>query len=166
MAIINAGKSYMIILTILFIIILIAFGFTLWKFFQLQKSYGQFLHGAESKQIEQLIKNYAKDVDDALHKIDELAEFVAKMHTQAQFSISKQSLIRFNPFGDTGGDQSFVLTLLDNHNNGVVISSVHARTSTRIYAKEINNGLSKYNLSDEETISLQKALNSKKKQSR
>lgn len=162
MAIINI----MLILTILFVIILIAFGFTLWKFLQLQKSYGQFLQGAESKQIEQLIKNYSKDVDDALHKIDELAEFVAKMHTQSQFSISKQSLIRFNPFGDTGGDQSFVLTLLDNHNNGVIISSVHARTSTRIYAKEISNGLSKYNLSDEETISLQKALNSKKKQAK
>lgn len=154
----------MTVLIILFIVTLIAFGFTLWKFFQLQKSYGQFLQGAESKQIEQLIKNYSKDVDDALHKIDELTEFVAKMHTQAQFSISKQSLIRFNPFGDTGGDQSFVLTLLDNHNNGLIISSVHARTSTRIYAKEISNGLSKYNLSDEETISLQKALNSKKKQ--
>jgi hypothetical protein len=33
-----------------------------------------------------------------------------------------------------------------------------------MYAKEITNGLSKYNLSDEETVALQKALNSKKKQ--
>lgn len=153
----------MILIIILFGIVLLAFGYTLWQFLQLQRKYGQFLDGAEAKKIEDLIKTYHQDVGDALHKLDEMATFTAKMHTSAQFAISKQALIRFNPFGDTGGDQSFVLALLDNHNNGVIISSVHARTGTRVYAKEISNGLSKYNLSDEETIALQKALNSKKK---
>ncbi|MBA3679337.1 DUF4446 family protein [Candidatus Saccharibacteria bacterium] len=154
----------MIILTILFCLSLIALGYTQWRFMQLQKKYGEFLEGADAKKVEQLIKGYSHDVKDSLQKLDELAGFTAKMHTQSQFAISKQALIRFNPFGDTGGDQSFVLVLLDNHNNGVITSSVHARTGTRVYAKEITNGLSKYNLSDEETVALQKALNSKKKQ--
>jgi len=154
----------MLILIILFCLSLAALGFTQWRYYLLQKQYGQFLVGADAKQVEALIKGYAKNVTDALHKLDEMATFTAKMHTSAQFAISKQAMIRFNPFGDTGGDQSFVLALLDNHNNGVIISSVHARTSTRIYAKEITSGLSKYNLSDEETIAIQKALNSKKKQ--
>ena len=154
----------MVVLIILFCITLLAFGFTLWRFFELQKKYGQFLDGAEAKKIESVLKEYSKDVTDALNKLDELAEFTAKMHNQAQFAICKQALIRFNPFGDTGGDQSFVLAILDNKNNGVIVSSVHARTGTRVYAKEISDGLSKYNLSDEETVALQKALNSKKKQ--
>lgn len=154
----------MVILIVLFVIILVAFAYTLWQFLVLQKKYGQFLDGNEAKSIEALIKRYDQDVKDALAKLDEMATFTAKMHKSAQFSLSKQALIRFNPFGDTGGDQSFVLALLDNHNNGVIISSVHARTGTRVYAKEITDGLSKYNLSDEETIALQKALNSKKKQ--
>jgi len=154
----------MIILTILFCISLAALGYTQWRFLQLQKQYGEFLQGADAKKIEELIKSYSGDVKDSLQKLDELAGFTAKLHTQAQFAISKQALIRFNPFGDTGGDQSFVLAVLDNHNNGVILSSIHARTGTRMYAKEITNGLSKYNLSDEETVALQKALNSKKKQ--
>lgn len=154
----------MIVLIILFLLSLAALGYTLWRLMQLQKQYGQFLVGADAKQVEKLIKDYAGDVKDALSQLDELAGFTAKLHTQSQFAISKQALIRFNPFGDTGGDQSFVLVLLDNHNNGVIISSVHARTGTRVYAKEIAKGLSKYNLSDEETVALQKALNSKKKQ--
>lgn len=154
----------MTIIIILFCITLLAFGFTLWRFFELQKKYGQFLVGSEAKKIELTLKDYSKDVKDALGKLDELAEFTAKMHKQAQFAICKQALIRFNLFGDTGGDQSFVLALLDNKNNGVIVSSVHARTGTRVYAKEISEGLSKYNLSDEETVALQKALNSKKKQ--
>ncbi len=154
----------MVVLIILFCLSIVALAYSQWRFLQLQKKYGQFLQGADAKKIEDLIKKYSKDVDDSLQKLDEMAQFSANMHKQIQFAVSKQALIRFNPFGDTGGDQSFVLALLDNHNNGVIISSVHARTGTRVYAKEISKGLSKYNLSDEETIALQKALNSKKKQ--
>lgn len=156
----------MIVLIILFCLSLVALAYSQWRFLQLQKQYGQFLKGAEATQIETLVKKYGDNVEDALQKLDEMAQFSANLHKQLQFAISKQALIRFNPFGDTGGDQSFVLAILDNHNNGVIISSVHARTGTRVYAKEILNGLSKYNLSDEETIALQKALNSKKKQER
>jgi len=152
----------------LFVLIVLAFmgviGFTQWRYFQLQKKYGEFLEGASAKKVEALIKEYAHNVTDAQAKIDEMASFVARMHSSNQFAISKQALIRFNPFGDTGGNQSFVLALLDNNNNGVVLSSVHARTGTRVYAKEIRDGLSKYNLSDEETIALQKALDRKKSQ--
>lgn len=156
----------MIVLIILFCLSLVALAYSQWRFLQLQNQYGQFLKGADATQIETLVKKYGDNVDDALQKLDEMAQFSANLHKQLQFAISKQALIRFNPFGDTGGDQSFVLAILDNHNNGVIISSVHARTGTRVYAKEILNGLSKYNLSDEETIALQKALNSKKKQER
>lgn len=47
---------------------------------------------------------------------------------------------RFNPFTDTGGNQSFILSLLDEKGTGVVISSLHSRENTRIYAKGIKNG--------------------------
>ncbi|OQA83393.1 MAG: hypothetical protein BWY29_00250 [Microgenomates group bacterium ADurb.Bin238] len=47
---------------------------------------------------------------------------------------------RFNPFTDTGGDQSFVLTLLDENHDGFVISSLHGRENTRVYAKRISLG--------------------------
>lgn len=47
---------------------------------------------------------------------------------------------RFNPFTDTGGNQSFIFSLLDENGNGIVISSLHSRENTRIYAKKIENG--------------------------
>ena len=47
---------------------------------------------------------------------------------------------RFNPFTDTGGDQSFILSLLDENGAGVVISSLHSRENTRVYAKDIKDG--------------------------
>lgn len=73
----------------------------------------------------------------------------------------KINLIRYNPFGDLGGDQSFILCLLDNTNSGAIITSLHNRENTRIYAKAIKNGQSdNMALSSEETKALIKTINS------
>ena len=51
--------------------------------------------------------------------------------------IQKTALVRYNPFGETGGNQSFVLSLLDADGEGFVITSLHNRDYTRVYAKEV-----------------------------
>lgn len=58
----------------------------------------------------------------------------------SQFYIQKIGLVRFNPFNDTGGDQSFILSLIDEKNSGVVISGLHTRNGTRWYAKQVLDG--------------------------
>ncbi len=70
----------------------------------------------------------------------------------------KISVVRFNPFGDTGGDQSFSLAVLDAHNSGYVLSSIHGRQGTRVYVKPIDFGKSKYQLSTEEDQALSQAI--------
>jgi hypothetical protein len=52
----------------------------------------------------------------------------------------KLNITRFNPFDDMGGNQSFILTLLNQANSGVVLTSLHNRDITRLYAKPIKNG--------------------------
>jgi hypothetical protein len=52
----------------------------------------------------------------------------------------KIKIVRFNPFNNIGGNQSFILTILDKDNSGAVITSLHNRDITRIYAKSIKNG--------------------------
>ena len=66
--------------------------------------------------------------------------------------------MRFNPFEDTGGNQSFALALLDGRGDGFVVSSLHARAGTRVYAKAIAAGSSEAALSDEEAEALKQAL--------
>ena len=58
----------------------------------------------------------------------------------SQFYIQKIGLVRFNPFNDTGGDQSFILALTDEKDSGVVISGLHTRNGTRWYAKKVEDG--------------------------
>lgn len=136
-------------------------GYTFWQQMMLQKKYGQFLKGAEAKQVEELIKSYSDDVDKSLSQLDEMAGFVAKLHKTQQLAVSKLALVRFNPFGDTGGDQSFCIALLDHTNSGIVISAVHARSGTRVYAKDIIEGKSQHHLSKEESNALNQASGQK-----
>lgn len=71
--------------------------------------------------------------------------------------VQRMSLVRFNPFKETGGDHSFSFVLLDGKENGVIITTLHTRERTRVYAKAINNGKSEIELSSEEKKALLKA---------
>lgn len=73
--------------------------------------------------------------------------------------LQRVELMRFNPYDDTGGDQSFAIALLDNLGSGVVITSLHARSGTRMFAKSVNEGKGdKYQLSKEEELVIKKAM--------
>lgn len=65
---------------------------------------------------------------------------ISKENQLPQSNNLKINVTRFNPFGDLGGDQSFILTILDQNNTGAIVTSLHNRDITRIYAKAIKNG--------------------------
>ena len=77
-------------------------------------------------------------------------------HSPGRFRFS---IVRFNPFSDTGGEQSFVVSLLDGGGNGILLTSLHGRGMTRIYAKRVIAGKTDQELSAEENTALSQALN-------
>lgn len=149
----------MVLIVIIQIILFICLGIVFWQILSIKNSFGHFFDKSDPKNIESLLKQYAKEVSETSAKLDELAAFSAKLHQLSSKSITKLGLVRFNPFGDTGGDQSFCLTCLNSKNDGYILSSIHARSGTRVYAKPISAGKSSHNLSDEEQQSLNIALN-------
>jgi hypothetical protein len=85
---------------------------------------------------------------------------IHKLKTDSQAHVQHVNLKRFNPFGDTGGDQSFILGILDGNMDGVVITSLHSRENTRFYVKSVEGGVgTDHPLSAEE----QKIINRKGK---
>lgn len=102
--------------------------------------------GDLAKTIEEYLKN-VKEVEDHCYAIDNDLKKVKKM---ASSGLHKIGFIRYNPFGDVGGNQSFSLCLLNEKENGFVISSIHSRGGTRVYSKEVLGGDSNFNLSEEE----------------
>lgn len=93
--------------------------------------------------------------------LEELNQRCDKLDNEGLYYIQKIGLLRFNPFDDTGGDQSFIMSLLDVQNTGIVVSSLHTRSGTRWYAKKVFKGKGvEHELSEEEkkTVSESKPL--------
>jgi hypothetical protein len=82
----------------------------------------------------------------------------ATIEGRTRRSLQHIGLVRFNPFDDTGSDQSFVIALLDDQRDGVVLSSLHGRANTRLFAKPVAAGASPHHLSDEESQAIRIAL--------
>ena len=100
-----------------------------------------------------------------LEKVDRLGERVDALNAlqrdlerTGQHAVQRTGVVRFNPFTDTGGDQSFAIALLDALGNGLVISSLHGRADTRVFAKPVRGGRSKHQLSTEEEEAIRQAL--------
>jgi len=92
------------------------------------------------KNLDRILETVLERLKENSLKINELSSLARQIKEENKSFVQKISLLRFNPFSDTGGNQSFVLTLLDKQNNGVVITSLHSRASTRWYAKRVIEG--------------------------
>jgi hypothetical protein len=112
----------------------------------------------ESGGIDEVLDRQLKSVESLNERVDALNKLHHELEHLSQRTIQKVAVIRYNPFSDTGGDQSFAIALLDSLGNGVVVSSLHSRTDTRVFAKPVQSGRSKFQLSDEEQDAIRKAL--------
>jgi hypothetical protein len=108
--------------------------------------------------LDQVLQSHVERVEEVRGRLGEIDATQARLEHQARTSIQHIGLVRFNPFEDTGSDQSFALALLDDQRDGVVISSLHGRTNTRLFAKPVEAGSSSHTLSDEEAQAIRVAL--------
>ncbi len=90
-------------------------------------------------------------------EVERLTARTGALETTVPRAFQRVGLVRFNPFEDTGGNQSFALALLDADGNGWVLSSLHARSGTRVYAKVISGGRAEGALSEEEGAAVRQA---------
>jgi hypothetical protein len=114
--------------------------------------------GADGRNLEAILDAHLDKVFTVARELDELAARSAVLEADGGRAIQRIGLVRFNPFEDTGGNQSFALALTDAGGDGFVVSSLHARTGTRVYAKAIVAGRSDAALSAEESEALRLAL--------
>ncbi len=118
-----------------------------------------FFKGKNGEDLEVLIMKNSADLKTMDGEIQELYNISNVIHGLAQKSVHKVGIIRFNPFNDIGGDQSFCVALLNGQDTGVVISSLHTKEGTRVYAKPIKKGAEdKYPLTEEEKKAVKAAM--------
>ena len=106
------------------------------------------------------LKEVLSCLKDLEKNISEIKKDLENLKLESQFFLKKVGIIRYNPFSDTGGNQSFSIALLDRNNSGIVITSLYTREGNRVYAKPIKEGKSHYSLSEEEKKAIERAKNS------
>lgn len=150
--IISVSGSFLAIFSFIFVIVIAV------KLKRIRKNLELFFSGKQAVDLETVLLAQTKQIFQIDKEIQELFEISNRIYALAQRSVHKVGIVRFNPFKDIGGDQSFALALLDGKDSGIVISSLHTREGTRIYSKPIIKGESeKYTLTEEEKQAIKTA---------
>lgn len=108
--------------------------------------------------LDEVLDGQGKRIEQLASRVDGLNALERELEAMSRLALQKVGVVRFNPFQDSGGDQSFAIALLDQGGTGVVLSSLHGRAETRIFAKQVTNGRSRHALSDEEQQAIRTAL--------
>lgn len=120
-------------------------------FYRFYASLRKLTEGVTKKDLKTVLEKMLKDFDKQEKEIEDLVNKAEELKKDNLSNLQKVGLVRYNPFAETGGDQSFCLSLLDGNDTGLVISSLHSRDATRIYAKPVKKGKAAgYDLSAEE----------------
>ena len=135
---------------ILFVVNFVWLVFLTLKYLEIKKKAKIIFSGAEPQKLAGMIESYFEGIDRVEKNQEKIELILEKTKTLAETGLTKFVLLRYNPFGDVGSNQSFSICLLNKKNDGFVISSIHSREGTRVYSKPVKNGESTYNLSKEE----------------
>ena len=113
---------------------------------------------SQTKQSSPSLREVVKQVKELEERLKEVTEELSAFKKASRKAVKKIGIVRFNPFGEIGGDQSFSLALLDEEDNGVVVTSHYGREMNRVYAKSIKKGGSEHTLSKEEREAIRTAV--------
>ena len=145
---------------ILAVALLGTLGWLVWQqrqFTSLRRHYRTLLNGSEGGDLETVLDHHLDQVRQAVEKTEQIDLLARELQRSGKSHLQHFGMVRFNPFRHTGGDHSFALALSDAEGYGVVISNLHARDSTRIYAKPLAAWNSSYPLTEEEQLAIARA---------
>jgi len=141
------------------VILLVVVAALLWRHVSsLERRLAGLTRGGDGQSLESTLHATLERVGRLGSGVQELESRTSILEEAGRLAIQRTGLVRYNPFEDTGGNQSFAVALLDANGDGVVMSSLHARQNTRVYAKTVTGGRSETALSDEEAEAVRQAM--------
>ncbi len=143
-------------------LILVASNIFLFRYsYQIGQKIDKLLEKGKIKDFKDIFLSQKDKINDLEEKIKESFLRIESLEKISEKTIQKIGIVRFDPFNEMGGKQSFAVAALDDKNNGFIISSLFVKEGNRVFAKPIKNGKSEYVLSNEELEAIKKAVNYK-----
>lgn len=128
---------------------------------KLNKRYRKMMKGVNNKNLEQLINSKLEDIEKAIDNSQEAINECKVVREELKGCVNKIAIMRYKALPDVGSDLSFSVAILDSYNDGVIITGIYTRQDSTTYAKPIDKGISRYELSEEENHVLNEAINKK-----
>lgn len=157
--ILNNFQPYIILILLAVVIVLIITVLVLARTVNsVEKRYKKFMRGINNKNLEELIIAYLDKIDEVKKESNILREDFSALNNKLKRCIQKTAIIRYRAFEDVGSDLSFSIALLDENNSGAILTGIFGRQESTTYAKPIDKGISRYDLSEEEQQVLDEAM--------
>lgn len=125
----------------------------------LYKKLSRLTKGKNAMSLEKIISENNKLALEIKDKLKNQEIQIIDIKKDAMNNIQNIGVVRFNPFKETGGSQSFAVAMTDKKNNGVIISSLYTRDRVNVFAKPIIEGISEYKLTEEEQAAIKQSTN-------
>lgn len=125
--------------------------------FMLERRLKNLLQGANGKSLENVISDMQNRINTNESNISANTGEIATLMSKMRKRIRNVSTLRFKPFEDAGSTQSFAIAIVDDEQNGVVLSSLYTRERMSVFAKPVKDGKSEYELTNEEKTVLESA---------
>ncbi len=148
------------IVAVLAVVALLLAGLAIWlliRIRRLERRYATLVEGTSGGNLQAVLESHVQEVRSAVSQVHDLDRLVHALQENARGHVQHVGLVRYNPFRDTGGDQSFVLALANARGDGALLTSLHMRDVTRVYAKPLAGWSSSYPFTDEEERALRQA---------
>lgn len=126
---------------------------------KLENKYRKMMRGISNRNLEEVINSNLDNIEVALNNSKNSLEKCEKIAEDLKSCVNKVAIMRYKAFEDVGSDLSFSVAILDSYNDGVIISGIYSRHDSTTYAKPIDKGISRYDLSEEELHVLKEAIN-------
>ena len=121
------------------------------------RHYQRITRGVDGGDLKWILEREIWRIQEAAERTDLLVHRTDALAATQERCVQRVGMVRFNPFQDTGGDQSFSIAVLDARGDGFVLTGMYSRKETRFYAKPVQHNTSSYSLTPEETEAIQKA---------
>ena len=122
-----------------------------WTVHSTRKHYFNLVGKIRKKNLDEILDIMLEN-DEKLKKGEEdIKKNLLNLENQAQLHIQKIGLVRYDPFERMGGEQSYVLALIDKCETGIIMNFIYTHDGIRVYTKRVKNGKSEgHELSHEE----------------
>lgn len=126
--------------------------------YKTRQHYFNLVNRTKKYRLDEVLEKLINQAENNNKKIEEIQKTLNEIKIKSTSYYQKLGFIKFNPFGRTEGEKSFVLALLDGMNSGLVVNFIYTHEGIRIYSKKVKNGSGEeYKLSDEENLAIEKA---------